>query len=174
MVTFEGTGRGTRSTIVTRLIPDLKFTCDGIITRYTVGGVTSNGTKEPKIQIWRESPNQCGAYFKLAKDIAADVRVCEGNAPKKLSTGVFQCTLKEMFQVQVQAGDILGLELPPSDDLDFVVRFKRGGPTNYVFESQLSSTVILSNRNHSEVQEQPQINITVEALPPTGMTNSIL
>ena len=35
------------------------------------------------------------------------------------------------------------------------------GPTNYIFQNQ-PSTAVLSNRV-SEVQEQPQINITVEA-----------
>ncbi len=98
----------------------------------------------------------------------ADASVCKGNAQKTLSTRVFQCTLKERFRVQVQAGDILGLELPPSDDRDFLVHFTSGGSTNYVFESQLSSAVILSNRNHNEVQEQPQVNVTVEALSISG------
>ena len=95
--------------------------------------------------------------------------VCNGTI-KQLSSRVFQCTLKETFRIQVQPGDILGLELPPTSDDDFEMFFTSGGPTNYVFQNQISSEAVLSSRA-SEVQEQPQINITVEALATSGMRN---
>ena len=84
--------------------------------------------------------------------------------------GVFQCTLKEAFRVEVQAGDILGLELPPTDDQDFEVHFTNtsGGPVNYVFRGQILSTAKLAERD-SEVNNQPQINIT---LAPPGINKS--
>ena len=140
------------------------FTCDGIITRYTIGGARNNdGTQAPKIQIWRESPDQCGEYFKTDPDIAADNSVCNGGA-KILSTGLFQCTLKEKFRVRVQAGDILGLELPTVNDRDFVIRFTSGELTNYEFQNQQTGSVSLSDRIN-EVQEQPQINFTIIEVP---------
>ena len=79
-----------------------------------------------------------------------------------LSMGVFQCTLKENFRVEVQAGDILGLELPPTDDQDFEVHFTSasGGPVNYVFQGQVLSSVELADRER-EMEDQPQINITL-------------
>ena len=110
-----GTHEGNRLTIVTRLIPDLKFTCDGIITQFTVGGVQASRSvaQDPKIQIWRESPNQCGVYFKRDSDIVINETVCKGGVTfhNTLVLGVavvFQCTLKIKFRVRVQAGDILG------------------------------------------------------------------
>ena len=95
--------------------------------------------------------------------------VCDGGV-NTLSQGVFQCTLKEEFRVEVQAGDILGLELPPTDDQDFEVFFTSGGPVNYVFQGQILSAAELANRD-SEVEEQPQINVTI--LSPSGMTKSL-
>ena len=165
--TSAGTRGGNRTTIVTRLIPELKFTCDGIITQFTVRGVQTPGLElqVPRIQIWSESSNQCDRYFKRDSDIAINEEVCKGggtfNIVGATSDVVFQCTLKTNFRVRVQAGDILGLEFPPTNDESFAVHFTNAGPTNFVFHSQLS-IAFLSNSD-SEIQGQPQINITVEA-----------
>lgn len=156
-----GPSRGSSSSAITRLIPDLKFTCDGIITQFTVGGRGRPGSKDPMIQVWRECGNQPGTYFKPVTDIALNAIVCDGGE-NMLSMGVFQCTLEEAFRVEVQAGDILGLELPPTDNQDFEVHFTNasGGPVNYVFQGQVLSIAELADRD-SEVEDQPQINITL-------------
>ena len=119
------------------------------------------GSKDPMIQVWRECTNQPGTYFKPVPDIAMNATVCSGSI-NMLSMGVFQCTLKENFRVEVQAGDILGLELPPTDDQDFEVHFTSasGGPVNYVFQGQVLSSVELADRER-EMEDQPQINITL-------------
>jgi hypothetical protein len=167
-----GHARGSSSSTVTRLIPDLKFTCDGIITEFTVGGrvhVHTGSSQDPKIQVWRECMNQPGAYFKPVPDIAVNATVCSGSINDiMLSTGVFQCMLKEAYRVEVQVGDILGIELPPTEDQDFEVHFTNasGGPVNYVFQGQVLSVADLAGRK-SEVEDQPQINIT---LAPPGIT----
>jgi hypothetical protein len=166
-----GPTRGSSSSTVTRLIPDLKFTCDGIITELTVGGRGRPGSQDPKIQVWREYMNQPGTYFKPVPDVAVNATVCSGSV-NMLSTGVFQCTLEEAFRVEVQAGDILGIELPPTEDQDFEVHFTNpsGGPVNYVFQGQILSVAELAGRE-SEVNDQPQINITL-ALP--GIINFLV
>ena len=48
------------------------------------------------------------------------------------------------------------------------MHFNSGGPTNYVFPYQISFAVDLSSTEASVVQEQPQINITVEVLTVTS------
>ena len=170
VVMSPGHARGHSSNITTRLIPDLKFTCHGIITQFTIGGSLRPGLQDPMIQVWRECTNQPpGTYFKPVPDIVVNETVCSGNVAT-LSMGVFQCTLKAAFRVEVQAGDILGLELPPTNDQDFEVHFTNtsGGPVNYVFQGQVLSTAKLAERD-SEVNDQPQINIT---LAPSGITKS--
>lgn len=87
-----------------------------------------------------------------------------------LSQGMFQCHLLEAFRIQVQPGDILGLELPPTDKESFEIHFKNGGPTNYVFPYQIPFSVNLPSVEASEVQEQPQINITVEVSASISMS----
>ena len=124
------------------------------------------GSKDPMIQVWRECGNQPGTYFKPVPDIAMNVTVCNGGINNiMLSMGVFQCMLEEAFRVEVQAGDILGLELPPTDDQGFEVHFTNanGGPVNYVFRGQVLLVAELADRE-SEVEDQPQINVTL-ALP---------
>ena len=110
------------------------------------------------IQVWREYGNQPGTYFKPVPDIALNATVCNGGK----NMGVFQCILGEEFRVEVQAGDILGLKLPPTDDQDFEVHFTNasGGPVNYVYRGQVLSVAELAGRE-SEVEDQPQINITL-------------
>lgn len=151
----------TNNISITRLIPDLEFTCDGIITQFTVGGAPHTGAQDPKIQVWRESPNRCGAYFKAAPDILLNATACI-DGMEVLSNGTFQCQLLEALRIQVQPGDILGLEIPPTDNESFKMYFTHGGPTNYMFPYQLFFAVDLSSVEASEVQEQPQINIIVK------------
>ena len=168
-MTSQGDGRGADFSVVTRLIPELKFTCRGTIVQVTYGGRRRSGVQDPKIQIWRESQSQCGAYFKPVPDIALNGSVCNGGM-SVVSPRVFRCALKEAFRVSVEPDDILGLELPPTDDEDFELYFKNGGPTNYVFNNQILGTVVLSSRS-TEVQEQLQINIDVESdtISPQGI-----
>lgn len=164
--------RGSQSNIVTRIIPDLKFTCDGVITQFTVGGRGRPGLQDPKIQVWRKCLNQPGTYFKPVPDIAVNATVCNTSADNNvmLSAGVFRCTLKDVFRVKVRTGDILGVELPPMDDQDFEVHFinTNEAPVNYVFQGQIVSAAVLADRE-SEVKDQPQINIT---LVPPGITTT--
>ena len=171
-VTSQGSGKGVNFNIVTRLIPDLQFTCNGRITQLTVGGAIRSGQQQPEIQIWREQASQCGTYFKPVPDFSFNESVCDGGRTI-LSSGVYHCLLKEAFQLEVQQGDILGLELAPKRNDGFEFFFTNGGPRNYVFLNRFSSTgsTVLSSRA-TEVEEQPQINIVVEiAALPKGRYN---
>ena len=173
-VTSQGSGKGADFNVVTRLIPDLQFTCNGRITQFTVGGMIRSGQQQPKIQIWREQASQCGTYIKPVPDLSLNGSICDGGRTI-LSSGVNHCLLKEAFQLEVQQGDILGLELAPKRNGNFEFFFTNGGPRNYVFQNQLSSTgsTVLSSRA-SEVQEEPQINIVVETALPTGWSSIVV
>ena len=161
-VTSESSGKGSQFHVVTRLIPGLTFTCEGWITQFTIGGAKQpGGTQDPMIQIWRECPNQCGTYFKPVPDIPIRGNVCAGGVTR-ISSGVYRCTLKDAFRVPVQPGDILGLELPPTNYGDYEIYFTSGGPTNYVFPNQLLSNTTLLSSRASEAREQPQISIVLD------------
>ena len=128
--------------------------------RFTVAVVDRSGQQSPKLQIWRPNDTQSpGIYYKTGPDIPIFERnpMC---LRRQLSGGIFRCTLNEDFQVSVQTGDILGLELPPEIDDDFDIYFTEQEPMNYVFEEMLTSTANLSEANRV-TSHTPQINFTV-------------
>ena len=164
MVSSSGGRRGAIDTIQTRLIPSMRFTCNGTIVAFTVTGRGRNGAQlqDPKIQIWRENRAQCSSYKKSVSEIIVNATSCS-NLTQLESTKpaqIFYCALKSSSQVPVQLGDFLGIELPPVSDSDFDLYFTDEGPMNYVFQQQLSSTVDTINTS-CVVDEQPQITLDI-------------
>ena len=160
---------GNTDTTVTILIPDMNFTCNAKIAGFTFAGINRQnmGRQDPVIQIWQENSTQLETggtiYHKTGPAIAIntskDVGACDDGLPK-ITTGsrIYLCILRKDFQVSVQPGDILGLELPSTNDDDFDIMFIKGGPDNYIFLQQVNSTVDLSLSNHQSLRAQlPQI-----------------
>jgi hypothetical protein len=150
-VSYDGslTGKGHNTKVTTRLFPDLRFGCNGTIVRIIVAVVNRGGRGVPKIQIWREDKNQYGVYYKSCPDIPIidNSSVCIRH---RLTGGRFRCTLSNHYQLSIQPGDILGLELPPQNDDDFDIYFTPGGPTSYIFEEKLNSTVNISEATYNK------------------------
>jgi hypothetical protein len=154
----------------TRLIPEMNFACNGVITGYTAALRNRNGDQDPVIQIWRKNPSQPGSYYKTSLGIAIENALCVDGLTEVASghrVTVFHCNLDQTrVSVSVQAGDILGLELPAGDNDDIRLAFARvsSGPTNYVFdtsESQLSMysrALLMPDRI---VRELPQITLEI-------------
>ena len=144
----SGTGRAEIQSVITRLIPGMKFGCNGTIVGYkVVASFNHSGSLHPKIQIWRPSVAAQRLYYKLPSNIP----VVHTNPPSPAcvrstySNSVLQCTLSESAQVRVQSGDILGLELPPTDDDRREIYFMSGGPRNFVFQRNLSSVSVIED-----------------------------
>ena len=150
--------------ITTRLIPEMRFTCTGTIVGYSVSLRIIPRSREyyPEIQVWRENSSQPGVYYKKQDAIVINTTAC--NTVYSNSNGVFNCTLNQGAQIPVQAGDILGLELPASDTNRGVLSTRSGSaPTNYVFEQlPLSSPVLLSSRSSLDY-ELPQIAFEIDS-----------
>ena len=149
----------------TRLIPEMNFACNGVITGYTAALREQNGDQDPIIQIWRKNTSQFGSYYKISPGIAVDSTLCVGGLTEVSSVrGVFHCNLNQTrARVSVQAGDILGLYLPTRDNNAVDIAFARviNGSTNYVFDSQLSMYSRASSRPDRTVAELPQITIEI-------------
>ncbi len=125
------------------------------------------GQHSPKLQIWREDKAQTGIYYRQG----ADIPIVDDNPAcilDRRSGGISRCMLNETFQISVQPGDILGLELPPRDNIDFDIYFTTGGPVSYIFEGKLNSTVNISEAA-DESNDLPQISLVVIL----GMTQPI-
>ena len=150
--------------MTTILFPNVSFGCAGKIVRMKVASSRNrNKQKSPKVQIWRKNETQPGAhmYYKPGLDIpiVKDNSVC---ARASYSGGIFRCTLNERFQVSIQPGDILGLELPPNSDIYFSNFTLTEGQTlvNYEFEGKLNATVNTFQAAHRR-NGLPQINLLV-------------
>ena len=162
-----GNGQGNTSIFTTKLFPDLRFGCNGTIVRMVVAVDNKRGQHSPKLQIWREDKAQTGIYHRQG----AEIQIIDDNPAcirDRRSHDVFQCTLNEMYYISVQPGDILGLELPPRNNVDFDIYFTPGGPTSYIFEGKHNSTVNISEAA-DESSYLPQISLVVAL----GMTQPI-
>ena len=124
-----------------------------------------NGQQIPKLQIWRQNKTDPAIYFKTTFDIpvVSNNSVCSN---RDIYGGIFRCSLNETYQASVQPGDFLGIELPPSNDVDFDIKFKTSeepfSPV-YMFEEKLNSTVNISHAINSSNDQLkvPQISLLV-------------
>ena len=163
-------GYGVNGTIVGLIIPEMNFTCNQTrLAGFTFSGKDQRKGEEqdPMIQIWRENGCQLGTYYRTGPPIPIHFpgdnsrKVCADGAIKlKMISRTYWCILREDFQITIQPGDILGLELPSPSDDDFELFFTSGGPTNLVFHQPLNTTVNLSNHGE-EVQQKPQITFSL-------------
>ena len=133
--------------MTTRLIPEMKFGCNGTIVGYkVVASPNRNGTQHPKIQIWRQNTTHTGLYYKPHPDIpivhpSPQLFPCDRSS---FANGLLQCTLYESARVKVQCGDVLGLELPPLNDDRHEILFRSGGPKNFGYHGNLSTISALT------------------------------
>ena len=180
--------RDTSSNYTLRLIPDMSFTCNGTIVGFTVAGRRRDDGRsdDPIIQIWRpQNTSQLSTYYTNSSDfIAIDKRVCAESSivfQQQGSNGdprdqVWNCNLIDANRVRVQAGDVLGLLLPPRINACFclsIAGVSSKGPTNYVFESRefiSHSTVNLCDATF-ENNQLPQIAIDFDSESGNNLLN---
>ena len=156
---FEEESIAQNSSVVTVLIPDMNFTCCETLVAFTFVGINrQKGRQDPMIQIWRTNASHPGAYYKTGPSIPVntDNIVCADGLPD-IAFRTYLCILNKDYQVSVQPGDALGLEIPNTNNDDFDILFTRGGPTNYVFNKRLNSTIKLSETT-TTVPQLPQIS----------------
>ena len=157
----------------TRLIPDMKFNCSGTLVGWTVSGRAGNGTLYPKLQIWRRSDSEPFVYHKNGPEIQIDTEgsVCE-NISKRCDQN-FHCNLSPSRQVEVRAGsDIIGLELPDTDDQGFELYFiaQHGPDLEYfdnrkwkqlVWRGEVNSSSLTLGRQDTEEFDKPLLSLAV-------------
>jgi hypothetical protein len=137
----------------------MKFTCNGTITNVTVGGMMRSGKNQKMkllLRIWKENATEPGIYHKSEGTIVLalnNMTLCNKQNKQYI------CQLMGRKQVSVEPGDILGIEVPPSDAADFGLHSVSvpGPMTNYIFKgTNLPSTVNLCKRIN-EIEVRPLI-----------------
>ena len=137
------------------LIPDMNFTCNQTIAAVTIAAVIrfSSRVSMISIQIWRGNYSQSGSYYKVGSPLPVDSIVCD--VVYFVDNRIYACILDRDYWISVQPGDILGLDILPAVYLDLL--FTKGGPTNYIFDRPLNSTIDLLKSN-STMQQLPQLS----------------
>ena len=112
---------------VQRIIPNLRFDCDGAITKWIVGASWRNATAAtsfPDLQIWRNS-SENGVYTKVGNTTLI--------ATSQNSSRLYEFPVEP--SLPFQRGDILGIFQPSGSRsrLSILYRTGRGNPLNYVF-----------------------------------------
>ena len=157
-------GRASSVRVTTLLIPKMNFTCNASIVGFTVAGRSLSGGSHSKIQIWHKNNSQnSNIYYQAGYSVSVHVPynavsggVCM--AARRIVGNIFWCLLHNSLEVSVQSGDILGLELPRTNNDEIFFTSGHGGPVNYVFEHRLNSNVNYSlNGSYSRALQLPQI-----------------
>lgn len=148
---------GRKDTFETRLIPAMTFNCHGTITGWRVAGTVGQGTKFPRVQIWRRNTTMSEGYY-----MSQSISMAGTVSSMEVDCAIFNHNLDEGARVSVQPGDILGIELPPSNDQAFDILYKTSAPLNYVYRKQLPATTNLQNSDlFAILKDQPLIDFNI-------------
>ena len=108
-----------------QITPDIKFTCDGLITKWIVGGSWRYNSKfYPELQVWRNVENDVyhkinGTFLIIEKENRNRIYEYEDFSP-----------------IPVQVGDTLGVFIPRTVLSRLRVLSERNyGPTNYYIQT---------------------------------------
>ena len=118
---LDSVGYGVTNDRRQQITPDMKFTCDGIITKWIIGAKWSDDdTSYTELQLWREIGND--TYQKINETLIAI----------EAESGDDVYEYDNFSPIPLQAGDILGVLIPPEWLSKLILRSEDGrGPTNY-------------------------------------------
>lgn len=171
----EGSYRGRFDIIETRLLFSMNFTCHGTIVGWTVTGErVQSGNQYPELQVWRANSSQgSNYYYKPGQDIPVNPEGSACEIVTKTCGQIFQCRLRADYQVSVQPGDILGVELPNVTISGFHLYFISipGTQDHYIYRQQLQSSIDISSHLIRQLDDQLLISLEIE---PGKQSNSKL
>ena len=167
----------------TILIPRMRFICDGTI-RYelTVVGRLKNGSLSPTLQLWRRNRRRSFRLRGMRTMIEFNsIKQCECcsriNSSESEELDLVQCTFPwtNTDDIQVQAEDIIGIEIPPTANTSFEIYFSNSAEVNLLFFQRKytpGDNVKLSDNNMTVSNKQPQIKL--EIVPTSGKPSTIM
>ena len=104
-----------------QITPDIRFTCDGMITKWIIGAYTAGGSFNPELQVWRNIGND--VYQKI-NGTFIDV------TSSRYEHSVYEYS--NFSPIPFQAGDILGVFIPGHISSNLVLLSENtNNPTNY-------------------------------------------
>ena len=101
------------------IYPEMRFTCNGTITKWIYGGVQSSGTMLPELQIWRQLGTD--NYNKIGSSLVT--------ADTSIGTNLYEFIPQTPLEFQV--GDIFGAHTPyRSESQPILYQQRESGPLN--------------------------------------------
>ena len=135
-----------------QITPDMRFTCNGMITKWIIGANWGRGldnTLYPELQLWRSNGNN--VYRKINTTLIrittqSPNRIYEYNVPP----------------IPVQAGDILGVFIPQIWKSKLRLIAENGpGPTNYYIPATVSPHDIIDTRLVTSAMYHPLVTVEI-------------
>ena len=121
-----------------RIIPGIRFTCTGMLTKWIIGAqrTLTQTTNHLQLQIWRQRRWTNNRYDRIDFSDLTDL-----NATDDLD--VYEYVPK--LPLQFQANDLLGVFQPLRADTQAVVYYQvGGGPRNYAYSRSFPITVYIT------------------------------
>ena len=139
-----------------QITPDIKFTCDGMITKWIVGADWDNSDSlYPELQVWRNIGND--TYQKRNGTVIT--------IPSVSSNRIYE--YDNFSPIPFQAGDILGVFLPRDSDARLCLRSENtNSPTNYYLatvdsESPFDTIDIQSTQSLRSEAYHPLVSVEI-------------
>ena len=146
-----------------RIIPGIRFTCTGMLTKWIIGAqrTLTQTNNHLQLQIWRRrNPSRMNPATHVRTSFSD---ITDLNATNDLN--VYEYVPNP--PLQFQADDILGLFQPPSADTQVVVYYQEGGgPQNFYF--MWNSAVRRFNTGFHGVMDDsdvPLVTVEVDGKP---------
>ena len=141
------------------MFPDLQFSCDGIITKWIIGGVEKLGTNPSQLQVWRRQNIENFTYTRVASysipfsNISNNTNIHEYYPSPPL---------------HIKEGDILGLLHPAKDSFLDIYYQVNSGPTNFIYllTEGTSPPTLINKLNLNVAYDYPLVSVVVEEYIP--------
>ena len=155
---LETVGSATKTAQRQQITPDIKFTCDGMITKWIVGADwDSRDSFYPELQVWRNIGND--KYQKINGTVIT--------TPTENPNRIYE--YDDFSPIPFQAGDILGMFLPRDKDARLrLVSENTNSPTNYYLttantdsESPFDSIDIQSTQSLMSQAYHPLVSVEI-------------
>ena len=145
-----------------RLFPDIRFTCNGLISKWIVGaGIVGNSsTSLTELQIWRRDSIKENRFTKVNYSILPLTMQAIGS-----NVNVYEYAPNP--PLEFQDGDILGVYQPGQQDSQLAVYYQENdGPENYRSDSSVSTFTLVEPASR---YDYPLVTVEIISGEPTAM-----
>ena len=103
-----------------QITPDIRFTCDGMITKWIIGAYMAGGSFNPELQVWRN----------IGNDVYQKINGTFIHVKTRSPNGIYEYS--DFSPIPFQAGDILGVFIPGDISSNLALWSEdTASPTNY-------------------------------------------